>query len=243
MKITTHIQSPRLLAVLAAVVLAVLLATPSAFGGCNKWGKGQDCSPNPNPAIPGSAVIQIDDESPCSCMGPDHPMPEMWMGPMDCESAIGISNTEGEYFCAVQPLDVVVLMTHHMSMDFNQKYAKICNSLAFNPVSVGHPDEVSFGWTEDCFDGSCAMDMNMEFSGARILDLTKGAADALSLVLHGTIETAVGGNGNPFLVPQDIDLESMDLVFLQPGSTRIAGICTIYMGGGEVLSVAPTGSD
>jgi len=239
MKTTIRVQTHRVLLVLTALLLGCLLAAPDAFGGCNKWGKGKDCSPNPNPIVPGSAIIQIDDVAPCMCVK-EHPMPEMWMGSMSCESGANISNTEGEYYCDVQPLDVVVLVTHHMSMNFNQKYAKICNSLSFDNVSVGHPDEVSFGWTEDCYDGTCGMDMNMAFSGPRLLELTDGASDALSLVLHGTIETVPGGNGNPFTVPQDIGFDSADLVFLKPGSTKIAGICTLYMDGTQILSVTPT---
>ena len=239
MKTTLHSSTPSFLPILAGVLSICLLVAPDALGGCNKWGKGNDCGPDPNPLVAGAAVIEIDDQTPCTCMGADHPMPEMWMGPMSCESAVGISHEAGEYNCTVQPLDIVVAMTHHMSMNFNPKYAKICNSLAFDAVSVGHPDEVSFGWTDDCSDGSCALEMNLEFSGPRILEVTNGASDALSVVLHGAIATASGDNGNPFLLPREIGFDSMDLVFLKPGSTRIAGLCTLYMDGSEALSVTP----
>jgi hypothetical protein len=94
-------------------------------------------------------------------------MAEFQAGPYICNSAIGISSASGDYNCSVTDLDQVMVMTHHMSMVFQKKHAKICNSLAFTSGATGHPDTdgegVVFSWTEDCSNGSCAVEISMKF--------------------------------------------------------------------------------
>lgn len=213
----------RFLACILVIVVTAVLLAPDALAACNKKGKGKDCNLTPVP--PGDAVFQVIDDHPCMCTG--FPRPEFEAPPMVCHSG---QNTfqSGEYGCDLTGLETVAMMTHHMVMVSNRKSTQICNSLAFDPSEPGTPDSVAMSWTDDCSDGSCGLEVSMDFSGEEVMSFTGGAADTMSLVLYGEMQTGAGFGGDPFAVPQSVAIESIDVLFTRPGSTRIAGMCTFY---------------
>lgn len=211
----------------AALMLAMLFSTQAA-AGCNKFGKGKDCIFNPNPTTPSVTVAGITDETPCDCTGSLQPECEAVTGL--CQSGADISSASGDYYCDMEPNGSVWIVTRHMTIMYNKKYHEICHSMHEGAALIpnGGGEGFNYGWTDDCYDGSCAVEVRMSFSGPQVLDLTTGAAANMDLVLHGTLETSPEDNGNPFYLDRTMPIESIDVYFWEPEKGRSAGSCTIY---------------
>lgn len=220
----THKNTSRITRILGGFILTIVMCMFIAPGAmaCNAKGKGKDCPPL-NPPTEGHSVVVI-----TGSLVHDYDSENV---ARPCGSGQNISNASGDYHCDVAPYNDIVMNTQGLTVIFNKKNQRICNSFAF--PGLGEPailtmDNGSFnyGWTDDCSDG-CSIEVRMTFSGDQIFDATDGKADSLDVVMTGTIDAATP-DGNPFLQAQDILIETMDFDFKKPGSGRTAGSCMFY---------------
>ncbi len=202
------------------LVMCMFIA-PAAMA-CNAKGKGKDCPPLNPPALGDSLVVLT------GLLVHDI---DFGHAARTCNSGQDISNASGDYHCDVTPDNDIIMNTQGLTVIFNKKNQRICNSFAF--LGLGEPAELSmddgsfnYGWTDDCSNG-CSIEVRMTFSGDQILDATDSKADSLDVVMTGTIDTAIP-DGNPFLPDQNIFIETMDFNFKKPGSGRTAGSCMFY---------------
>jgi hypothetical protein len=233
-------SSKQFLSTVLLVLLAGLFFAPSAMSGkpqpgtCSgKYRNDPSCSPNPNPPPAGWASVFFDDTSEFF-----YENKRLYGGESGfCQSAAsGNTTASGTYDC-FDVGDIHVKATE-VSMLFNNKYRTICTS--YNQGTTLAVDSLTFGWTDDCADGSCGVEIQVSSSAPVIYTATGGAADRLDLVLNGTIEGST--EPNPFVNIADVDITSIDMVFWKPQSTRIAGLCTAYPVSGITFFSTPLSS-
>ncbi len=226
----TRPNTSRITRILGGFILILVMSmfiAPGAMAGCNKKGKGKDCpdpGPDPNPPAPGNSLVAF-----TGSLIQDYSNP----GDVDrdCATETGISNASGNYNCMVAGRPDVSMNTQGLTALFKKSHRTICNSFAtglLDPPAVLSPDAgFSYGWTDDCTDGSCAVEVRVTFSGSQILAATSDKADSLDVVMTGTIDTT-GDDGNPFLLDQDVFIDNMEFNFKKPGRNRTAGRCMFY---------------
>ena len=209
------------------ILLAGLFFAPSAMSGkpapgtCSgKFRNEPNCSPSPNPPPYGEASVFFDDINPIFAE-----KKRLYGGESGfCESAAsGNTTASGTYNCA--DVGDIHVKAAEVTMLFNNKYRTICTT--YNQGTTLTVDSLTFGWTDDCTDGSCGVEIQVSSAAPVIYTATGGAADRLDLVLNGTIEGSTGPN--PFVEIADVDITSIDMVFWKPQSTRIAGVCTALL--------------
>jgi hypothetical protein len=102
------------------------------------------------------------------------------------------------------------------------------------------PDEFSYGWTDNCTDGGCNVEVSMAFSGQDVIDLTEGRSDQLVIVMRASVANP-GQNIEPFLVPTKISIGSMLATYNKIGTSRPLVNCQFAPQGwgGPVLRTNP----
>jgi hypothetical protein len=203
-------------------VLLALFVTPGAMAGC-KNGKGKcKTPPNPTPATQGSSVAFFDAEA---NMHVEH------SGELGCSTGVDLTVASGDYFCN-DPLPDFHISTASFTGLFNKKYREICGSLGNTPEAGDHnfatltPYEFSYGWRDDCTNGSCRIEISMKFKGSQISTETKNKADQLSIVISGWAEETPVDDANPFYLEDVIiDVDSATLEFGLTGKRRSVGLC------------------
>ena len=207
-----------------------LFVAPEAMAGC-KNGKGKCNSPPPpdNTTItPGSSTASFDGE------GNMHI--EKDGGYVSCGTGADLTVASGDYFCDGpdgSSLPEFHITTASFTGHFNKKYREICSYLGNTPQPGDHnfakltPDEVSYGWRDDCTNGSCRIEISMKFSGQDIRTETDNKADQLSIVLSGTAYPQLDGDeANPFYMQEVyVDIDSATLDFGLTGKRRSVGLC------------------
>ena len=208
-------------------VLLALLVAPGAMAGC-KNGKGK-CK---NPPIPDNTSASHGSST--AVFHPDGNMHVEGSGYLRCGTgAAELTVANGDYFCDT-PLPEFYISTASFTGHFNKKFTDICGSLG-NTTEPGDqnfailtPYEFSYGWRDDCTDGSCRIEISMKFSGSDIFTETEGEADQLSIVISGAAWdfTLAEDEANPFY-GQDIlvDVDSATLEFGLTGKKRSVGLC------------------
>ena len=157
-------------------------------------------------------------------------------GYLSCGTGADLTVANGDYFC--DGPDGSSLPEFHISTAsftglFNNKYREICGSFGNTTQLDGHnfailtPDEVSYGWRDDCTDGSCRIEISMKFSQG-IRAETGDKADQLSIVIGGWIDTTTleDDEANPFH-DQDVlvEIDRATLEFGLTGKKRGVGLC------------------
>ena len=209
-----------------------LFVAPEAMAGCAN-GKGK-CKKNPPPPdttiiTPGSSTAFFDVE------GNIHIEDG---GDLSCGTGADLTVANGDYFCGGpggigNPLPEFHISTASFTGLFNNKYREICSYLGNTPQPGDHnfailtPDEVSYGWRDDCTDGSCRIEISMKFSGPDILAETENTADQLSIVIGGWIEpTLEDDEANPFYMQEAlVEVDRATLEFGLTGKKRGVGLC------------------
>jgi hypothetical protein len=200
-----------------ALAIAVAILAPSgAHAGCNQLGKGRDCK---------NVVSLPSNTSLAEIYGTNfHFGPDVLLL---CTSAATNAADSGDYFCGEPP--AMFLSTSMLTGLFSHRFRDICHSLMPGDGEDGFlltPDTVSYGWTDDCTDGDCAIEVRAEFSGPEVEALTGTLADRLSMVMHGKAYEAA--EADPFAADQTVIVERIGLMFFRPGSKRNAGTCDWY---------------
>lgn len=199
------------------LAIAVAILAPSgAHAGCNKLGKGRDCK---------DVVSLPSNTSLAEIYGTNfHFGPDVLLL---CTSAATNATDSGDYLCGEPP--AMFLSTSMLTGTFSNRFRDICNSFMPGDGEDGFlltPDTVSYGWTDDCTDGECAIEVRAEFSGSEVEALTGTVADRLSMVMHGKAYAAA--LADPFAEDQTVIVDSIGLMFFRPGSDRNAGTCDWY---------------
>jgi hypothetical protein len=194
-----------------AVVVAIFFAG-NASAACTNSGKSKGCQ---------QVVSVPSNQTYAGLLGSEFAT----SAEMSCSSGAN-TTTSGHYLCGGE-LPAVSMSTQRMTGLFSRRYWEICrifNQAGSASVSL-IPDEVSYGWLDDCSDGDCAAEVRMSFSGPELLTLTAGDADQLNVLLYGRIYDAYG---DPFAYDQDIVIERLSLVFGDSSSRKAAGTCDWY---------------
>ena len=216
--------------VLMTAFLALFLA-PEAMAGC-KNGKGRCKNPPPpdnTTASSGSSTASFDDEGNMHIEDGSY---------LSCVTGTDLTVASGDYFCNGPDgsLPEFHIKTASFTGLFNKKYRKICGYLSDTPQPGTHnfakltPDEVSYGWRDDCTNGSCRIEISLKFSGEEILTETDNDADQLSIVLSGWADpypTLKEDEANPFYKQKEVfvDVDSATLEFGLTGKRRSVGLC------------------
>ena len=215
------------LGMLMTAFLALFVA-PEAMAGC-KNGKGRCKNPPPDntTASHGFSDASFDAE------GNMHVKDG---GYLSCESGADLTVANGDYFCSGPGgslLPEFHISTASFTGLFSNRYREICGSFGNKIQLGGHnfamltPDEVSYGWRDDCTDGSCRIEISMKFSGPDIRAETSDKADQLSIVLGGWVFPTLEDEANPFYKQKRVfvDVDSATLEFGLTGKKRSVGFC------------------
>jgi hypothetical protein len=205
-------------------LLLALFMAPAAMAGC-KNGKGK-CNnpppPDPTPASIGTSTAFFDEDG---NMHVEH------SGELGCSTGADLTVASGDYFCN-DPLPDFHISTASFTGHFNNKYREICGSLGNTPEAGDHnfailtSYEFSYGWRDDCTNGSCRIEISMKFKGSQISTETKNKADQLSIVISGWAEETPVDDANPFYLEDVIvDVDTATLEFGLTGKKRSVGLC------------------
>lgn len=204
-----------------ALVMCALFASPSAMAACNKKGRG-NC-PDPTPTLPGFAEAYL--------LSSKFDSGEF---PLMCASASGNTTASGNYFCDA-PMDEIFLSTRTLTGIFAQKNWDLCHALDPTDGRAGvvlMPDEVSYGWTDECGDAQCGTEFRMSFSGLDVEAETNGKADQLKVTLFADIFPP-SGTTDPFRYDpshknQPMEFNRIQLEFFRGNNARAVGSCMWY---------------
>ncbi len=213
---STHHEVSKGKILITGVLLAfslVLFSASSATAACNKFGRGKDCQ-QPTPAPQGFSKVNVTGDN-----------ADSGSEPLDCTSGAGNTSAGGSYAC-VPPTDMY-LSTIRFTGIFANKNWDLCHAL--DSGAILHPEDFSYGWLDDCADGTCAVAVNMAFSGAGVEARTGGKADKLNVVMSTTLATEV--SPDPFGPPRQKQLmviNQINLDFIKSASGRSVGTCAWY---------------
>jgi hypothetical protein len=91
----------------------------------------------------------------------------------------------------------------------------------------GYPDTFSYGWTDDCRDTECDVEVSLSFEGDLIIDLTDGRSDRLEMVMFATAAGLEQGQFEPFTTPQALAINSIEIEYNKAGTTRALVQCRL----------------
>jgi len=204
------------------LLLALFLA-PGAMAGCkNGKGKCKNPPPDPTPASNGTSTAFFDKDGNIHV---EH------SGELSCNTGADLTVANGDYFCN-DPLAEFHITTASFTGLFSKRYREICgyfgntSQLGDHNFAMLTPDEFSYGWRDDCTNGSCRIEISIKFSGPEIMGKTQNKADQLSIVLSGWAEETPVDDANPFYLEDVIiDVDSATLEFGLTGKRRSVGLC------------------
>jgi hypothetical protein len=118
--------------------------------------------------------------------------------------------------------------TSNVTGVFSKRDYSVCKAL--DKKTILHPSGGGFeyGWTDACYEDSCAVEIRLTFDGPEITGLTNGKSDHLDMVMHGTL-AGDPANSNPFAISRDVNITSLNLNYLKTGSTRSVAVCEYYI--------------
>jgi hypothetical protein len=216
-----------ILSVLASALVLLMFLAPEVWA-CHKGvphGKETSCV-NPNPDPPPSAAETsfaiygdiISEASPPGSAG------------RPCIDDDIFTVERGDYRCPVSEYPGLMIHTHFMSGVFAKKARPLCTSLKHQVLKPSQSG-FQYGWTDNCRDGACEVEVRLIFEGEQILEQTGGESDLLDVVMHAKINTMgdVEPDSNPFYHFREVDILSVDFDYKLVGSTRSAATCTFYV--------------
>ena len=89
-----------------------------------------------------------------------------------------------------------------------------------NDPFFGYPDTFSYGWTDDCRDTECDVEISLSFEGDSIFNLTDGRSDRLELVMFANAAGLAEGQLEPFTSPQVLAINSIEVEYNKAGTAR-----------------------
>lgn len=231
-----HLRSPgarQLFSAASVLSLLFLIATPGVFA-CHKGnppiphGKSTICEPtDPSQDPPPSAtetVFALTGNIVSEAAPPSSPG-------RPCSQGTNFSVEQGDYNCLVSQYPGIMIDTSSMTGVFQKKVADICMSLTHHDVLQPSVGGFQYGWTDNCRDGVCDVEIRIIFEGSQILDRTQGKSDLLDVVMHATVDTldSYQVDSNPFYESRQTDIDSIDLDFRSTTSTRSVATCRFYL--------------
>ena len=230
----------RSLSVIILVLLAALLVAPNALAG-----KCFDKDGNPRPRAKG-----------CDSPNP-FPPGESFNQAMFYDAYIAVnpqsftrSNPNfdrGDYLADNPTAEGVTISTTSLSKTTlkGKRDSDLCHILdqrIGNDPFFGYPDTFSYGWTDDCRDTTCDVEISLSFEGDSIYDLTDGRSDRLELVMFASAAGLEEGQFEPFTSPQALAINFVEIEYNRAGTTRALVQCRLGPQGrsGPKLFTEPT---
>lgn len=216
--------------VAVALSLVLFLFVAPAAMACHKddvpHGKVSTCD-NPNPDPPPTVVetyVAIHGDLISEILPPASPG-------RPCAKADIFDADRGDYNCSVSAYPGLMIDTIRMSGDGRPKALDLCHNLTHHVVLMPSESGFQYGWTDNCRDGDCDVEVRIVFEGEQILETTGNKADVLDVVMHAKVDTLDDDplDSNPFYHSRDIDITSVDLDFKLTGSKKSAAKCTFYV--------------
>lgn len=214
-------------AVLAITILA-LFVVPNAFA-CHRddtpHGKDTDCGGGSG-FPPGVFMTEVYFSD---AMGHFESSPglEFELSPnRDYDSGDYISN----------PTDFFIIDSRSLSKRVlrGRKNGDLCQAmnsgLSGSGPFVSVPDEFSFGWTDDCRDGQCAVEISLRFSGIDVEEISNGRSDEVEIVMY-TVITDQSIDDDPFRESRELTINLVEVEYNKFGTSRTLVACQFTAGG------------
>ena len=142
----------------------------------------------------------------------------------------------GDYISNSPDTDLVVIDTK----TFNKRILKskrngdLCHAMDSGLHRSGPlesvPDEFSYGWTDDCRDGQCDVEISLRFSGADIEEITDGRSNQLDIVMYSVISDETIDD-DPFRESRNLTINLIEAEYNKFGTSRTLVICQFTPGG------------
>lgn len=238
MNISIHqsVTRPRgVVFVLLAVCLALFMASSAAAQDCKPKGRNKTPCINPLEGVESYNQAQFNDNFVA--------MEARTFRRQDTASLVS-----GDYVEQGAP-SWVEIATDNLSRSADAKrHIGMCGIMdtasVLDPDAMGPflstPYEFSYGWADNCTDGSCLVEVSMSFSGQDVIDLTSGRSDQLVIVMQAMVANP-NENLEPFLAPTKISISSMLATYNKIGTSRPLVNCSFAPQGwgGPVLRTVP----
>ena len=130
-------------------------------------------------------------------------------------------------FSAEDPSEQDVMINTRSLPKLQKGSADLCRSMEA-PTRLT-PEHYSYGWTDDCTDGICTVEIRLIFSGDQIRDVTGELSDQVDFVMYTEIEEE--SVLNPFDTFRDLDIILTEASFKRPGTNRTLVKCLFSQGG------------
>ena len=238
MKIQSHNHlrnALRFFNVLLILTLLALLLAPNALA-CHRGkphGKDTDCGGS-DPGPPGISLN------------------ETWFadifidaGQQTFERAISTYES-GDYLAQDPESTRVGILTNSLSKRLlkGKNDSDLCHAMdsGYEGPFIDYPETFSYGWTDDCRDTECAIEVSLSFTGTTIFNFTGGRSDRLEIVMYATASgEALEHMDEPFTAPQDLEIHTLELDYNKAGTTRSLVQCRLGQQGlgGPLLRTKP----
>jgi len=233
----SKIGSINLLTTILLVFLAAMLIAPGAQachrldkdGNPKPHGKNATCDdPNPSPPPAGNST----DAFLLGNYGHFKEESSRAFAPQ------GLENDSGDYV-STDMVSPIAINTRNMSAQPAKGKAKgLCRALEAPEGApfLLTPESFSYGWTDDCRDGECGIEIRMTIGGdggsseQDILDISDGQSNQLDFVMYSTLVDDAG-DANPFSSERTIEIYRVVGDYRKLGTTRSLVTCEYFPGG------------
>jgi hypothetical protein len=230
MKVATHIQCgfTRIFHITLAIMLLAVLTAPDVLACHQKRGE-----PMPHGK-----------ETSCDTGGDQFPtnpaFAEAWFDDLFVSILPQLFNrspssgyAEGDYVADQPSIEEIRITTNSLSKTVvsGKRHGDLCmvmdDTTDGNGPFYGHPETFNFGWTDNCTDGRCAIEISLSF-GEGVAELTGGRSDRMEMLMHASVSgDDLLSMDEPFLSPRSIKTSSVELDFKKPGSVRSLVQCRL----------------
>lgn len=215
-------------AVLVVLVLALFIA-PKAFA-CHRndrpHGKETSCGGSDLPPGFFFAEAYFEDEEGQFSSAPG----------LEFERSVNSNVDSGDYIANSADLGIVTINTRSYNKRVlkGKKDGDLCHAmnagLHENGPLESIPDEFSYGWTDDCSEGQCAVEISLHFSGDDVFELSGGRSDQINIIMYTSISDSLV-NDDPFTEVQALSIDIMEAEFNKLGTSRTLVQCQFLRGG------------
>jgi len=137
-----------------------------------------------------------------------------------------LGTDSGDFSAEYPPGQDVVINTNSLPK-LQKGRADLCRSMEVDTPLT--PEHYSYGWTDDCTDGICTVEIRLIFSGDQVSNITGELSDRVDFVMYAEIEE--DSVLNPFDELRDLNIILTEASFKKPGTTRTLVKCQFTLGG------------
>jgi len=142
----------------------------------------------------------------------------------------------GDYLSNPTDSDLVLIDTRSFNKRIlrSKRNGDLCHAmdsgLHKNGPLESVPDEFSYGWTDDCRDGQCDVEISLCFSGIDIEEITGGRSNQLDIVMYSMISD-VTIEDDPFRESRNLTTSLIEAEYKKFGTSRTLVKCQFTPGG------------